>query len=248
MPNLVQNTRLMKQYGFLPEEQLEKLEKSLGMLVTAADQSHIELNPDWVAPFINREQHHVVLAFLDLTQFSTRTHEQEAGLIAQQLDRYYEIAVPLIYKHGGMIEKIVGDGIIALFGNPFLQGDVQELILAARSFGGEVLLALESEGMVAKMALHDGEVMYFTPLSPYYMDYTVVGEPLTELFRLEGIAKSGRICVYDTPHGRYPNFINSVQDGRRRRFERSAPETVSLQGLGKRKVLYIRPHEDDEDR
>lgn len=241
MPNLRTHAKLFEQYGgslteYISVEQTAKSVGSIGRLTSGADQSYVRLSPDWLRPFHERESHHVVLTFVDIAGFSKATRDEDPDQIAEKLDKFYAVVIPALYRNGGVVEKVIGDGIIGLFGYPFIPDELGDLIFRARRFGIQTLEELNRVGVHAKVALHDGVVMYYSPLPDEYLDYTVIGEPLTELFRLETVAREGAICVFDHESGSYTRHVAATPHGR---VGRSEPENVGLQGLGLRRVLYI---------
>lgn len=243
MPNLLVHQLMQEQYDRSRSISLAQLNKSIGtILANGMDQSAMTINSVWRAAFEKREKHHVVLTFLDLSNFSSRTRDMKADQIATKLDEFYEIAVPLIYKYHGVIEKIIGDGIISIFGPPFCREDLTTLVNEARNFSYAVLRNLDDCGIKAKLALHDGEIMYYSPIANYYVDYTAVGEPLTELFRLEAVAKSGYLCVYSDA-----NYLKLVQAGAGgTKFKRYPKKLKNLQGIGSRHITYLSLIDDEE--
>lgn len=116
-----------------------------------------------------------------------------------------------------------------------MDGGLGDLIQQARSFGEDVLVQLRDSGIPAKMALHDGEVMYYSPQQSGYLDYTIVGEPLTELFRLESVAEPNAICVYEDSN--YTQYVGVTNTGRG--MVRRRAKTEELQGLGKRNMVHV---------
>lgn len=239
--NLKQSTELIARHGKLPEPKLfqrgvSKSVGSIGSLTTDADQLAIILNQQLLKPFLEREVYQVVLVFVDVVDFSKDTLGDSSREIARKLDDYYSIVVPSLYRHNGVIEKIIGDGIIGIFGQPFLDKDLGDLIRGARDFGKEVLAQLRDSGIPAKMALHNGEVMFYSPQQSEYRDYTIVGEPLTELFRLESVAEPNAICVYeDSGYVEYISVGKSGGDG----MYRGKAKPEQLQGLGQRNIIHV---------
>jgi len=246
MPNVWLNMRLKEQYGITTNTDLETVTKSLStFLPNSVDLSTAGLRPHIARLFESRRKRHVVLAFLDLCDFSGTTRDAEAKSIADKLDRYYAIAVPLIYQHGGVVEKIIGDGIIVLFDDLDDSRDyLSNVYRSGRAFARDVLLALAKADFGAKVALHDGPIIYYSPVLEEYLDLTVVGEPLTELFRLESVALPNTVCVYDADHGRYREVFGPARSSSKKPlFFRGDARPVKLQGLGKRMVLDLTPLE-----
>jgi hypothetical protein len=139
----------------------------------------------------------VVLLFIDVCNFSTRFGHLTGKQISQYFDEYYDKIIPIIYKYGGEIDKIIGDGIICIFGQPFLAKTQQECIKEADKCAKEIIKETwNSNRFESKIAFHFGKINYFKNKSGFYNELTVVGKPLTELFRLESISENERINYF----------------------------------------------------
>jgi hypothetical protein len=138
----------------------------------------------------------VILLFIDITDFSQKCVNLSNSQLSNYLDDYYDKVIPLIYKHGGEIEKIIGDGIICLFGEPFLTASKAELFKKADQCAKDIIVKLKNTPKEVKIALHDGRIMYYKNKSENYSEYTMIGKPLTELFRLESISENNTINFF----------------------------------------------------
>jgi len=138
----------------------------------------------------------VALLFIDVCNFSTRLSNLDGGAIGTFFDSYYDIVIPLIYKYGGEIDKIIGDGIVCVFGLPYVDGDEEYLINSANNCAKEIIKATKGTKFSSKVAIHYGTINYFKNKSGLYSEFTMIGKPLTELFRLESISLNERINYY----------------------------------------------------
>ncbi|MFA9371459.1 MAG: adenylate/guanylate cyclase domain-containing protein [Labilibaculum antarcticum] len=144
----------------------------------------------------------VILLFIDITDFSKKCENLSNTQLSGFLDVYYDMVIPIIYSHGGEIEKIIGDGIICLFGEPFLTASKDDLLKKADQCSKDIIIKLKETDKEVKIALHDGIIMYYKNKSEDYSEYTMIGKPLTELFRLESVSENNtinyyHICSYD---------------------------------------------------
>jgi len=64
------------------------------------------------------EQREVTALFTDLEGFTAMTHRADPAILVSTLDSYFEGMANIIVTHGGTIDKIVGDGLHALFNTP----------------------------------------------------------------------------------------------------------------------------------
>jgi class 3 adenylate cyclase len=139
----------------------------------------------------------VALLFIDVCGFSTRFSHLDGEEIALFFDGYYDVIIPIIYEHGGEVDKIIGDGIICVFGPPFLTDDINENIKRADKCAKAIIKATKGKDYSSKVAFHCGNINYFKNKTVHYKEFTMVGKPLTELFRLESISIDERVNYYD---------------------------------------------------
>jgi len=136
-----------------------------------------------------------VLLFIDITSFSTKISGWSTEKLSKYLDEYYAKVIPIIYQNKGEVEKIVGDGIICIFAEPFCEKE--DILLNANQTAMEIINTLKGTDKEVKIALHNGNIMYYKNKTDYF-EYTNIGKPLTELWRLESIAENNAINFYST--------------------------------------------------
>lgn len=149
----------------------------------------------------------VIMLFIDMCSFSTRFGSLSNSQLSVLLDQYYAKVIPVIYKYGGEIDKIIGDGIICLFGQPFLNLSGNSLFSRAEDCAKELISITKGTNFKSKIALHDGTVMYYRNKQVQYPEYTIIGKPITELHRLESISEDEKINFYNSTS--YYNYTNN---------------------------------------
>jgi adenylate cyclase len=144
----------------------------------------------------------VTVVFADITSFTTLLDSNPVEQVVEVLNRFFETVVPVIFKHGGMLDKFLGDGVMAVFGIPdetdmdpvkaihcavdIQQGvnELKEKLVADGLFSIEVCIGI-STGLVVAGNIGSQE----------QMNYTVIGEPVNLAQRLESISSPGEIIV-----------------------------------------------------
>ncbi|TFF37706.1 adenylate/guanylate cyclase domain-containing protein [Mucilaginibacter psychrotolerans] len=168
------------------------------------DNALANLGPHFLGCFEYGLPTDVALIFVDVCSFSTRFGDLLGDEIGDFFDAYYDIVVPIIYKHGGEVEKIIGDGIIAVFGRPFLDADIPKCIRQAAKCSKEIIRTAVDTQYSSKIALHSGPITYYQNKTGLYKEFTMIGRPLTELFRLESISEDDCVNYYEgTPVNEY---------------------------------------------
>jgi class 3 adenylate cyclase len=149
--------------------------------------------------FKREGERYAVVMFLDIARFSRRIKGWPARDVADYLDQYYSITLPIIAENHGKIDRIVGDGIVAVF-SPFFHADLsnQQVEDFALNAAEEAIRKLYGGQASAKAALGLGNLLFCkTGVSNIYEEYTAVGHPLTMVYRLEAIAEENALYLPD---------------------------------------------------
>lgn len=197
--------------------------------------------PEIVKYFESNKKEWVVLMFIDITNFSSKTSKFSPEEITGVLDNYYNKLFPIIYKHGGEIEKIMGDGVICMFGKPFLKSNNYiDKYNKAQSCARDVIVKFKETDNSVKIAFHSGEVMYYKTPTPFYEEYTMIGKPLTELYRLESISVNNSINFFaGSKYDRYIDESKIENNFKKSQYWTYNTENVRLKGLGNKTLCYF---------
>jgi adenylate cyclase len=145
------------------------------------------------------ELRRVVVMFVDFRSFTVQAQQRSPREVVERLDRAFAILVEILDRHGGIVNKFLGDGLLALFGAPIAHDDaVRQAVDAAR----DMLAAMERDNAAGDWALrigigvHVGEVVAGTIGSPRRKEYTVIGDAVNLASRLESLNKElGTQCL-----------------------------------------------------
>lgn len=155
------------------------------------------LGANYIQYFDDGKDAEVALLFIDICDFSSKNSSLNGNQISAFFDEYYDLVIPIIYEFGGEIDKIIGDGIICLFGQPFLNKTINECIIEADKCAKKIIVETKmKDKFKSKIAFHFGKINYFRNKSAFYNELTIVGKPLTELFRLESISENEKINYF----------------------------------------------------
>jgi class 3 adenylate cyclase len=79
------------------------------------------------------ERRHVTVLFADLVGFTTLSEGRDAEETRELLSRYFEHSREVIERYGGVVEKFIGDAVMAVWGAPAAhEDDAERAVRAAR--------------------------------------------------------------------------------------------------------------------
>jgi adenylate cyclase len=134
----------------------------------------------------------VAVMFVDFRSFTAGARSRSPQDVVERLDGAFAVLVEILDRHGGIVNKFLGDGFLALFGAPLEAADpTHHAVEAAR----EMLAAMErvnhgsSWPLRIGIGIHFGEVVAGNIGSPRRKEYTVIGDTVNFAARLEALNK-----------------------------------------------------------
>ena len=134
--------------------------------------------------------------FIDLVGSTSYAAEHSAQEVVSMLNRFFGVVVDEVDRHGGLVNKFIGDAVLAIFGAPVAQVDHAGAALsAARSMATR--LAAEVPEVGAGIGVATGEVVAGNVGHASRFEYTVIGDAVNCAARLTDLAKDvpGRVLV-----------------------------------------------------
>ncbi len=147
----------------------------------------------------------VTAFFADIRDFTTLSETSKPEVIVNLLNRYFTLASEIIFRHGGTLDKYIGDGVLALFGAPIVGErdavkavraavDLQRAMIEFNQELGEAHLPQISVGI----GINTGPAIVGYIGSEQRLDYTAIGDTINIAARLESIAKPGQIVISES--------------------------------------------------
>ena len=143
------------------------------------------------------ETREVTVLFCDIRNFTAMSEKMEAAEVVTLLNRYFTALGKCITDHHGIINKYIGDAIMAIFGAPVLSKnsarDAFEAALDMRKALLTVNESFEKEGLPQLsfgIGIHTGPVFAGTIGAANRMEYTVIGDTVNTASRLESLCKT----------------------------------------------------------
>ncbi len=148
------------------------------------------------------ERRKVTIFFSDISNFSGIGEQLTAANLVRLLNRYFTASTEAIRAHHGIVDKFIGDAVMAFWASPFSTGEThaRDGCLACldllKSFDGISQEISEITGLRrnvpkfhARMALATGDTVIGTVGSHTTKSFTVIGDTVNTASRLEGVNK-----------------------------------------------------------
>jgi len=154
--------------------------------------------------FLGGKSTEATILFSDIRSFTTLTESLGAQGTVKMLNEYFTIMVDIITREGGMLDKFIGDAIMAAFGIPVTHDDDPDRAVRATI---AMITELWDYNKVREgrgelpidhgIGLNTGMIVSGNIGSPKRMDYTMIGDGVNLAARLESACKqySARILI-----------------------------------------------------
>jgi predicted ATPase/class 3 adenylate cyclase len=169
----------------------------------------------------------VTILFADLTGYTQLTERLDSEEVFDLLQQYLRLLIDIVYRYEGMVDKLTGDGLMALFGAPIAhENNAERAVRAAFEMQASVQQLSRSlqerlgQGLEMRIGLNDGAVIVGGLGADMLMNYTAVGDTVNLARRLEEAAEPGTILVSESVYRQTRVF-----------FEYEATPALALKGI-----------------
>ena len=147
------------------------------------------------------ERRIISVVFVDLVGFTARSDKQDPEDVQAILTPYHDLVRRELESFGGVVEKFIGDAIVAVFGAPTAHGDdAERAVRAALSVRDSVQESDETElqlGLQLRIAVNTGEALVSLGARPALGEHMVAGDVVNTASRLQQAAPVGGVLVGD---------------------------------------------------
>ena len=187
---------------------------------------------------IHTERKQLTIFFSDIKDFTATTEGLQPEEITHLLNEYFTEMSAIALKHGGTVDKFIGDALVIFFGDPETKGTVEdaraclnmatemqrrlaELNVQWRSAGTE-------QPFRVRMGINTGFCNVGNFGSADRMDYTAIGAEVNLAARLQSIAEPGHIVLSYETYALVRDIVAA----------RELPQ-ISVKGINRMVVPYV---------
>ena len=152
------------------------------------------------------------VAFIDICSFTSISETESADVVVKLLNNYFDVMVKEILAQGGIVDKFIGDAVMAVFKGNYHLDRAIDACLSLRTqienlppvshlitFSPKVSIGINSGEMIS------GNIGSGTLRR---LDYTVIGDVVNVAQRLQGVAKEGQIIINQQSYDKVKESFN----------------------------------------
>ena len=179
----------------------EKLREAFGQFLDPRIVANV-VNPITGELRQSAERRNLTIFFSDIAGFSAIGEQLTADTVVRLLNRYFTSATEIIRRNHGIVDKFIGDGVMAFWASPFSEGESHAhhaclATLEMRSAFAEIAKDISNitglrrnlPKFHVRMALATGDTLIGTVGSDTTKSFTVIGDTVNIASRLEGVNK-----------------------------------------------------------
>ena len=135
----------------------------------------------------------ITVLFADIRDFTPIAERIKAEETVNLLDEYFKVITKCVQKNGGMIDKFIGDSVMAIYNAPISQVDHAD---RAVKTGIEIMSAIKELNKRLRnkinvgVGINTGEAVIGSMGTENYKEYTAIGDTVNTAARLQGEAKN----------------------------------------------------------
>jgi adenylate cyclase len=171
----------------------EKLRQTFGLHVGERAAEQI-LKRD---PGLSGVQQEITVMFVDIRSSTAQAAKMKPAEVVEMLNDFFRVTVRVVEQHGGMVNKYLGDGFMALFGAGDFAGNHAGAAVGA---GRDILISLDKlnhelaaqgrEPIRIGVGLHTGPAIVGSIGSPQRLEFTAIGNTVNVASRIESLTKT----------------------------------------------------------
>jgi len=135
------------------------------------------------------EEAEVSILFCDVRDFTTFASQADAKEVVMRLNALFAVVVPIVNRHGGHVDKFVGDGLLAMFGAPEPFPDHADRAVRAACEMANVVNSEDEPGFRIGVGVNTGRVVAGSIGGAGRLNFSVIGDAVNVASRVESATR-----------------------------------------------------------
>jgi adenylate cyclase len=198
---LIQNRELLSRE--LSNLLLRNYQQNAGQDFSAQANAYLD---KFLPAHTNVEIRECTILFSDLRGFTHFTEKYPVQILHEILNRYFTCMIEIIEKHGGFIDKLIGDAIMVVFStsaDPLVMATILACSIEMQNAMARINIenrAKGIEGLYMGIGINSGEVLTGFVGSNRHLEYTAIGNAVNVASRVESFTMRGQILISESTY------------------------------------------------
>ncbi len=157
------------------------------------------------------------VVFMDICSFTSISETASPDTVVKLLNRYFDIMVKEIIAQNGLVDKFIGDAIMAVFHGDYHLDRAVDACIAIRNTLSKLPpeTAMVTFTPKVSIGINSGEMIAgnIGSASLRRLDYTVIGDSVNTAQRLQSLAKEGQILISASSYEKIKESFNCIEIG-----------------------------------
>ncbi|MBP6687855.1 MAG: response regulator, partial [Lacibacter sp.] len=169
---------------------------------------------EYEASLTANETVEATVAFIDICSFTSISEKEIPDTVVKMLNRYFDVMVKEIIAQTGIVDKFMGDCVMAVFKGSYHTDRAIEACLAIRNMIDSLPTEYNFSPKVS-IGLHSGEMISGNIGSATLkrLDYTVIGDVVNTAQRLQGVAANSQVIITESTYEKVKLSFNCKKIG-----------------------------------
>jgi adenylate cyclase len=156
--------------------------------------------------------------FADVRGYTGLSEVLDPTQVADLLGQFYEVCSTPVWEHDGIVNKLIGDSVFAIFNFPISHNDhARRAVMSAVEMQARCMEIKRASSAVERengelgigIGIHTGKVT-IGEIGQFCKDFTAIGEVVNVAARLQGVAQPGEILMSDTVYEQVTDLLPDI--------------------------------------
>ena len=170
------------------------------------------------------------VAFIDICGFTAISENENPDKVVELLNSYFDVMVKEIIANGGIVDKFIGDAIMAVFRGDHHLDRAIDACLAARKEIKKLPSIADNVHFNPNVSIgiHCGEMVSgnIGSASLRRLDYTVIGDVVNTAHRMQSAAGPGQVIICESAYDKVKDFFHCQKVGELSMKNKSKPVVI----------------------